>query len=578
MVRPVYVLILRAAPVAVGLLVIDLSFGEGGTMLATINPALAQTPLRQLPGAVEPGRLRPLPLPPAASNFQFSIENTQRSPVPRAVDELHFLLRDIRIVGAKTLPAARFRPLYAGLIGKQVSLSDILDVADRIEDAYRRAGYVLVRAYVPPQRVANGVFTINVVEGYVAAVSVDGGDAATRQRIEAYLRPVLASRPLQATVIERALLLANDLPGVGASGVLRPSPDVPGASDLVVSIAETPVTGGLSLDNRGSPYSGIWTLGGDVAFNSVFGGGDQLVMSLASSPDSLERIIGQARYRHPVGDDGAFASFIVTVSHGQPGSTLSQLDVLTDSIAVGPRISYPLVRTRAESLQLDAGVTVQDARVSLLGQPFSHDQWRVVDAGVSYLRNGFLGGTWTGGVDLAQGLPIFGATPDGSPELSVPGGHTDFTKVTATVSHLRNLVGPVNLAVAATGQYAFARLIDGEQITFGGTQIGRGYDPGAITGDHGLGLSVELRYDTALPAFRLQSVEPYVFSDTARVWEIGGTGGTDQTIASAGAGIRFALPYHINAGIEFAHTLRAVPGSDNGKTASKLLVDAAVRF
>jgi hemolysin activation/secretion protein len=82
-------------------------------------------------------------------NFDFSVEAPHRSPVPRAVDEIKFKLVDIRIDGTKTLPASQFRPLYQDMIGKQISLANIFDVADGIEKAYRDAGYLLVRAYVP---------------------------------------------------------------------------------------------------------------------------------------------------------------------------------------------------------------------------------------------------------------------------------------------------------------------------------------------------------------------------------------------------------------------------------------------
>ncbi len=75
--------------------------------------------------------------------------------------------------------------------------------------------------------------------------------------------------------MERGLLLTNDIPGITASGVLKPSPDTPGASDLVVDVAQPWITGGLAVDNRGSRFSGIYTVAGDVEFNSIFGA-DQL--------------------------------------------------------------------------------------------------------------------------------------------------------------------------------------------------------------------------------------------------------------------------------------------------------------
>ncbi len=554
---------------------------------------------RSLPGTVEPGRDRPLPQPPVQTPFDFTIEQPGRSQVPRAVEELHFVLSDIHIEGAKSIPVAELKPLYAALIGHQVTVTNILDVADAIEDRYRSAGYVISRAFVPPQRVRNGVFTIRVVEGYVSDLTIDGGRPKTQALIRAYFQKVLAERPLRLPTMERALLLANDLSGVAASGVLRPSPNVQGASELVVTLVESPVTGGFGVDNRGSQFQGVWTLGADAEANGLFSAGDQLAASYATSPNVLEKVTGQVRYRRPIGADGLSASAIVTVTHGEPGASLAPLQVITDSYAVGPRLTYPIWRSRAETLQLDGGFTIQDAKVTTLGLPLNHDQWRVIDLGLSYSR-ALLGAAAGASVDVAQGLGILGATTNNStsslglPILSQSGasrGNPEFTKIGGTLRFAREVVGPLNVAMFAQGQYGFAPLLAGEQIAFGSSPIGRGYDPGAITGDHGVGGTFELRYDEHLPQYHVDLVQPYVFYDTAKVWNVHGASagiaitalgavgtGSGLALSSTGLGVRVDLPRNITTDFEFAHTMKAVPGSDNGRRTNKFLVEAAVRF
>jgi len=553
--------------------------GTAALALSISTSSIAQV----LPGAVTPGRDRPTPPVPTQPDFDFSIVAPHRSPVPRAVDEVHFKLSGITITGAKTISPNDFRPLWADKIGKDVTLADILTIADQIEAAYRSRGYLLVRAYVPPQRVADGVFTINVVEGYLASVTVQGGDGDVRDLVHDYLQPATSVRPLTSETIERGLLLTNDIPGLTATGVLRPSPDTAGASDLVVDILQPPVTGGLAVDNRGSRFSGIWTVVGDVEFNSIFGA-DQLGISVTSSPTSLQQIAGSLRYRRPIGDDGLIGSMIATITHGEPGSTLTAFNVQTDSWAVGPRLTYPLIRTREETLLLDGGFTVQDANIYVLGSGVSHDKWRVLDVGGTYQRNNidFLNsGSWTMTFDVAQGLPILNASDNNSLRASRVGAAFDFTKMTAFSRLAVPLGGSFGLVFNGQGQFAFGRLITGEQVTFGGTQIGRGYDPGAITGDDGLGGSLELRYDWRLAKEWLQAIEPYVYVDGAQTWynaEPVGSSLMDQNILSVGGGVRFWLAYNISGGLEGSHTLHAVPGSDANKEATKLLLDLAIRF
>jgi hemolysin activation/secretion protein len=541
--------------------------------------ALAQVP-KALPGAVEPGRDRPLPTPPPAGTFDFSIETPRRSPVPRAVDELRFQLKDVRIVGATVFSPDDFRPLYADLIGKEVGLSDILNVADEIESKYRERGFIISRAYVPPQRVGDGIFTINVVEGYISGIALEGGDPGVRSLIQAYIAPVTQSRPLVLGPMERGLLLSNDLPGVVAAGLLRPAPDQPGASDLVVNVTQTPWAGGFNADNRGSAFTDRWTLGGDVEWNSPLGDGDQVTLNIQSAPDPNVRIQGTARYQHPIGTDGLTGSAYITVSNGAPSASLGKFNITTNSIAVGPRLSYPLIRTRAQSLTLEGGFTWQDATVQS-GTPaaqISHDHWHVVDAALTYTQTGFWNGSTSATFDVAQGVPGLGASPNGSVSLSRPGAHTDFTKITSTVKRIQVIWGPVNLALTAQGQYAFDPLLAGEQISFGGYQIGRGYDPSALSGDHGLGGSAELRYDTRIDQYFIETVEPYIFYDTAKIWNRLGGNGSGLALHSTGAGVRVGLERSISLGLEYARTLTAVPGSDNGSLKSKVLLNAAVRF
>jgi len=547
--------------------------------LRIAGPATAQIP-GGLPGSVEPGRDRPLPGIPAQPKFDFRIETPSRSSVPRAVDEIRFRLNGIQINGAVTLPASSFGVLYQKLIGKDVSLSDILDVAGGIENQYRRAGYILVRAFVPPQRVTDGIFTINVVEGFIANVAIEGGTAGTRNRIRTYLEPARSSKPLQLRVIEEALLLANDLPGVTAGGVLRPSPDTVGASELVVTVPDNPIAGRFAIDNRGSRFSGLWSATADVTINSVFDDEDRIEGSAAGALDDspLRRTFGQLRYRRPVGEQGGLLSMIGTITHGEPGSTLQAFHVLTDSWAVGPRFTFPLKRTRAETILLETGFTAQSARVNILGTPLSHDNWRVVDFGISYLSNDLLGGAWAANLDVAQGLPVLGASGNGAPDLSRIGGRVDFTKLSGGLRFTRAIAGPFEIMLAAQGQYAFNPLLIGEQFAFGGSQIGRGYDTGAVTGDHGVGGTVELRYDPQLRIPAVQALQPYAFYDKAGVWNVQNTGLPGQSVSSVGGGIRAWLDHEIFGDIEVVHTLEPVPGSDGGRRATKLLLNVSVGF
>jgi hemolysin activation/secretion protein len=547
------------------------------------SAAQAQTSPRPfLAPLLQPGQGRPQPEVPPTPNFDFSIEAPRRSPVPRAVEELTFEVKDIKIVGATVYGPDQLRPLFEPLLDHKVHLADVVAVAEKIEAKYRADGYVLTRAYVPPQSVRNGVFQINVVEGYVEAVSVEGGDESTRERIRALLAPVTRSRPLQVKVIESALLRANQLPGTGASGLLRPSPAQPGASDLVVTVTAAPVTALLSMDNRGTKLTSRWTQEADVAVR--LDEGDQVLLTVAKAPRWSDRHTLSGKFVHPVGVDGLTVSASALTSTSQPSGPGLTTNIPTDSKAFGFRSSYPILVTRANVVAIDGGITFQSATVHEGGVGlFSHDVWRSIDLAVAYQNVGFLDGVSSVSLDVAHGLSIFGASNSTSAEART-GGQPDFTKIGTVVRRQQPLWGSFSAAVTGIGQYSFNTLLLGEEASYGGSAgVGRGYDPAALTGDSGAGGAFELRYDENEPFPVIKTAQYYVFYDAARIWNHKAAPPDNDTLQSAGAGVRLSVVKDISLGLELAHTFVPLPTSNYHSDGSyprdtRLLFNGAVKF
>lgn len=508
------------------------------------------------------------------------------------MDELKFNLKDIRISGATAYPAEVFRALYESQIGTEVGLSDIIALAEQIEEKYHADGYVLSRAFVPPQRVADGVFQITVVEGYVKAISVDGGTEADRNRIERMLQPVLDARPAELSRLERSLLLANGLPGLQAAGLLRPSPTEPGASDLVVTLTRAPFQVALLSDNRGARNTGQTSLEADVTINSPFDDGGQLLLTANGTPEFTVRKTLSAKYTKPVGSQGATVSFSGLYATSEPVIHLNGADqgIRTKSYSIGPRVAYPLIASRELKVGLEGGFTWQSADThTFITTPFSHDEWRVVDVAVNFTQTGFLDGVTGGAFGIAKGLPYFGATrpttgtgtqTSPGPGLSRAGAQSDFTKLTLSANRSQPIpfVDNLSAALSVQGQYAFSALLSGEQISFGGAQFGRGYDSSVLTGDHGIAGSLELRYDDRYPDYYLDSVQYYTFFDTGKVWSRLRDTGANNVLASTGIGVRMTFPRGWLLGVEYARTLISIPTNDSDRVGSRILFNAAIRY
>lgn len=536
----------------------------------------------------QPGRDRPLPEAAPTPDLDFTIQAPRRSPVPRAVEELTFDVKDVRFTGATRYGKDVLRPLIEPVIGQTVHLNDLIAIAEALEARYHADGYVLTRVFVPTQSVNDGVFQITVVEGYVSAIAVQGGDPSTRERIERLLAPVAQSRPLTLAALESALLTTNKLPGVSAAGLLRPSATEQGASELVVTVKDAPtVSGGLALDDMGSPTTGRWTLAADATTASPFGDGGQLSINASTNPrfEQILRYSAGGKYVAPLPFfDGMTYTLSATGSHGEPGGSVSELSLITDSTAFGARVTLPLLESRAEELSIDGGVTIQSSDVNAvpLATPdnpkgrVGKDFWHVVDLALTYRNSVWEDGVTTLTLDLAQGIPGMGA--NGPPSEGTHTGVTDFTKATVLANRIQPIDDALSASLLVSGQYISRRPVLGEEINFGGQQIGRGYDPGALTGDMGVGAAFEMRYDLNPSWFYADAAQFYGFLDGGEIWNHAGATPANNKIASTGAGLRVTIPGNVVVGLMYGKALVGVAGSDEDRRSSRVMLNTSVRF
>jgi hemolysin activation/secretion protein len=124
----------------------------------------------------------------------------------------------------------------------------------------------------------------------------------------------------------------------------------------------------------------------------------------------------------------------------------------------------------------------------------------------------------------------------------------------------------LSLLVEASGQYAFSQLLASEEFGLGGGRFGRAYNPSEVTGDHGLGAALELRFSQSLSDDFLRGLQVYGFTDYGAVWRIDDAAADRRlSLASAGGGVRFNLLDDVSGSVELAWPLTATPAADDGR-------------
>jgi hemolysin activation/secretion protein len=473
---------------------------------------------------------------------------------------LTFVLRGVVFEGNTVLPEPALQALAAPYLGKPVTLLQVNELSGRAAAAYRAAGYILVRTVVPPQQFDDGRLTIRIVEGYVDKVAIQGDAGGAAQLLAAYGKRIAAARPLTKKVLERELLLASDVSGLGVRSVLTASATTPGAADLTLVVTPKPVEAFISADNRGSRYLGPEQLMGGVFFNNPFGGARRIGLNAAVTPDSgPDLAYGAASLDQPLGAGGLrlFATASYTSTH--PGRSLRALGTEGRALNLDARLSYPIVRSRDLNLLVSGGFAYRDVRSGNDATPtLFDDHVRSVDVGLYANALDDWGGYSTANLSVTQGLGILGATRMDSPEESRVGADGRYTRLAFEVTHEHPLAPRLTLFVSAGGQTAFNKpLLASEQYTLGGYAYDRAFDPSEATGDSGVAGRAELRWLALDSLSRLSGIQPYGFYEGGQVWQVKTLPGTPptQSLYSAGVGVRFAVLRRINASVEWAAPL-----------------------
>lgn len=522
----------------------------------------APLPQSTLPASTAPGRVIQ----------QFSTEETEVKPqkpriqppqepptsLGKEAEKVKFKLMKIELSGNHVYSSAELEKIYENKLNTVISVAELATIVQNITNYYRNNGYILTRAILPPQSIKNGTVKVQIYEGYIDQVRILGNPKGARDILYAYGSHIRAQRPITIKVMEHYLYLANSVPGATVRAVLEPSKNRIGASDLNLVVDEQTFNAYVSYDTYGTLYIGPHqvSLGGQA--NSIFRSGDVTYLNYATASKHKELKYGGITYTTPIYDKGLQGSIGANKSLTQPQFALQSSDIKGNAETYFGELKYPVVRSRLQDLILDGQFNYMDSRVNSFGEPLYTDHIRSVRVGGNYnFSDRFSGGNILG-LFVEQGLKILGATSSStSTETSRFGANGIFTKIDLNVNRLQSLWGRYSLALVAQGQYAFQPLLVEEQFGFGGSQLGRGYDPSEIIGDRGAAGSAELRADVAPGLRLLQSAQLYVFYDAGVIWNLKNVAGVPmkQSATSTGVGSRFNFNKFLSGNVMISQPL-----------------------
>ena len=515
-----------------------------------ISPLQAQT----LPdaGALRQQFERPLmpPLPPSATPLPVA------PPAPLALpDGVQLPVQAFRFAGNTLLTDAQLQPAVQPWAGRTLGFAELQQATQAVANTYRAAGWI-VRAYLPQQDVTEGVVTIQVVEAVFAGARLEG-DAPTR--IDPAIALALAHAqqpaglPMNADALDRALLLADDLPGVSASGALEPGAQ-DGQTALALRLADEPLLqADVGVDNAGARATGSRRATLSATLNSPLRMGDRLRADLLHSRGADYARVG---WSLPVGSDGwrvgANASWL---DYDVVAPEFAALHAEGNSTSFGLEASYPLLRARLRNLYFTAAL--DDKRFRNRANATTQSSYAVRGATLGLAGNLYdkLGGGgansfslgWTEG-RLAQRQ----VDPGENPALA-----GRFGVLRYALARQQVLTPEWALAGALSGQHASRDIDSSQRFYLGGPNGVRAYPVNEGSGSRGQLVSAELRW-RALPALSVSG-----FYDWGHVSNPGSpTNNSDSTtLKGHGASVAWSGPKDITLKATWARRDGANPNA-----------------
>lgn len=514
----------------------------------------------QVPTTLEPIRadqnLKPAPQPKSVPRPEVTLNNRQLAPKDAAM--LIFTFKKLSFQGNVALSSAELASLWPHKPGDQVTIEAVFALANAVTKRYADAGYALCFGVVPEQDIKDGKVLVVVVEGFLSehAYGVARPSGRAHDATEAQLGRLRASRPLRTDVLERNVLLMDDLPGWDVGSVLSASPTVVGGSDLSLEFTRVHDAVDLSWNNflpraldrqvAGVTWSGYGHLDG----------ADELSLGFYRSPEGDAYRSFNVAASTLIGSDGERIGFTFSQSDSRPTDPLLvPLEFKGRSRNARVTLSKPLIRSRAATLQAEAYVGSMDADSSLIGGAPTRDALRIVGGTLTYDFARQDQSTNLVRLNLEQGLAGLGAEgnsrANGSSEYTV--ASLDFTR-SAPLAALG--AAALSYSFALQGQCSLGDpLLSPVEAAFGGRQFGRFLDAGSMNGEQALFGSFELRYARPLALGLAEPVrfQGYLFFDAGMIRQQGELQPQElreRHAASAGLGVRLGLPHGMNALLE----------------------------
>jgi hemolysin activation/secretion protein len=526
------------------------------------------------PREIQPPSTQPLPEPPPPApepEPPFRLpppeqllppETTPTTPettpgeVPQTIN-----VKEFKVTGSTVFSQKEFAEVLKDYINRPITLAELFQARAAITELYVKKGYITSGAYIPTQKLQDGVVEIRVVEGSLEDIKVTG----TRRLRTGYVRSRLAiatKKPLNRDRLLQALQLLQLNPLIDNLSAELSAGSRPGVSLLEVRVKEADTFDvQFVLDNGRSPAVGSFRRQIQVSEANLFGFGDSISAIYTNTDGSNAFDFG---YTFPINARNGTISFNFGISDSNViERPFNDLDIQSNSRYYELTLRQPIIQTPTRELAVGLTATRRESEASLnpddLGEiPFpafgANDEGETKVTALRFFQE------WT----QRSSQQVFAVRSQFSVGLDAFDSDS-FLAWRGQAQWVRLLAPDTLFLLRGDLQVADRPLVPFEQFGLGGIESVRGYRQDALLTDDGFFASAEVRIPIARFSRRGSVLQVTPFFDIGTVWNRSGRPSPDaeleeSTLASVGFGLRLQLEDWLTARIDWGIPLISISG------------------
>lgn len=527
-----------------------------GTLADTIGSNPTPLDRRELPTPGESVPVLPeLPeLPPITPRGKPTLSAAARITVKKFIFE-----------GNHTVSTEKLNELVQKYLNREITAEELQEVKNIISRYYVDQGYINSGAIIPDQPVKDGVIKLQIMEGELVKVEIEGNKRLRTSYIQNRLQikdhEILNINELQ----ERLQLLHQNPLFKRLNAELGPGVKLGEAMLKVQVTEERPYEFGFRVSNHRSPSVGAYRGELEAQHHNLLGFTDHLFLRYGLTSGLKDYTID---YSLPVTRYDTMLGFHVERSDSEVVTEpFKQLDVRSDAETYAITLTHPIYRKPDRELDLGLRLEKRSSKTYLLGRPFSFGEG--VKDGKSDITVARFTQDWLyrSRVEVIAarssfnfGLNALDSTinNDGTPDSKFFSWLGQFQWV-KRLSLLDS-----QLLFRSDLQWTNEGLLPLEKFSIGGASTVRGYRENQLTRDNGWVSSLEWRIPIISRDTREDGIlyfSPFV--DYGRAWNSKSDTPDPRDISSVGLGLRWLPTQKIQAALYWGKALRKIPKSED---------------